>query len=514
MKQLIIITAFFLSLSSLYGQVGKVGINTNTPVAILHVKDSSVLFTGMASLPASPGNTPVSGAGSRLLWYADKAAFRVGRVTDQSWDKDSIGIYSVGAGHNAKAKGSYSIAMGNTTYALGHTSTALGFGTVASGDFSTSLGYGAESSGNRSISMGYLSFARGEYSMAFGRNVQAEGESTVAIGYNAVANGLTAMAFGYASEASGTGAMAIGQSKATRDLSVSIGYGAEANGNFSSAFGVNAVANGEGSVAIGNMAETNGSSAFATAHSTANGVYSCSFGDRTVANPFSSFVLGRFNDTSFISRTSWQPNDPLFIIGNGTGPSDVDRRNALTVLKNGNTGIGVPAPVEKLEVAGAIKAAGYSYTTPQTKYLALPASAFQLMPVDGTSTAGLSTTTLAGGQTLLNGTAGVAAWYEAPVYLPDGAIVTGILLNVRDASGTYEVSAELREVNGVASGIVAAVPGSGTTATPGNTTISATGLSVNINAQRPYFLRFNTIEFNGNLRIYNALITYTVSSIE
>src|SRR6185503_1604706 len=94
---------FFL-FGSAYCQ-GKVGINTTTPAAMLHVKDSSVVFTGINPLPATPGVPPVSGAGTRLMWYPDKGAFRVGGVLGTQWNKDSIGIYSFVSGINSKAKG-------------------------------------------------------------------------------------------------------------------------------------------------------------------------------------------------------------------------------------------------------------------------------------------------------------------------------------------------------------------------------------------------------------------------
>lgn len=51
-----------------FSQTGKVGINTNTPVAMLHVKDSSVVFTGEVNF-STPGNPPVSGGGARMMWY-------------------------------------------------------------------------------------------------------------------------------------------------------------------------------------------------------------------------------------------------------------------------------------------------------------------------------------------------------------------------------------------------------------------------------------------------------------
>jgi hypothetical protein len=64
-----------------FSQTGKVGINTTTPQAMLHVNDSSVVFTGAATLPTNPGNPPVSGVGARMMWYPDKAAFRVGGIS-------------------------------------------------------------------------------------------------------------------------------------------------------------------------------------------------------------------------------------------------------------------------------------------------------------------------------------------------------------------------------------------------------------------------------------------------
>jgi len=631
MKRTFLLAAVLFLLLPVFGQVGKVGINTTAPAAMLHVKDSSVLFTGMASLPAIPGNTPVSGSGIRMMWYPDKAAFRAGRVTDLSWDKDSIGNYSVGLGYDAKAKGNYSIALGHTSYALGQTATAFGFGTIAGGDFSTAFGYGAEATGNRSIAMGYLAFARGEYSLAFGKKVSAMANNAVAIGDGAVAEGVNSIALGQNSLGAGNTSIALGPyAEANGDLSASLGYSNKANSSFSTSFGVNSIANGEASITLGNGVRTAGHSSIATGYlTTANGHYSTAVGNLTIANPQSSFVLGRYNDTTYISKTAWDNNDALFIIGNGTGPAA--RNNAITVLKNGNTGIGVISPAEKLVIAGktvttnfqmtngaalnrvlqsdasgnaswgtetdpkvlcstsnyvprwngtalvngtmqddgtnigigtapaasskliiagktsttnfqmtngagankvmqsdasgnaswnteltivTVNATYFNYQGPQTRYLNIPASGFQLMPVNGTSTAGLSSATISGGQTLVTGTAGVAARFEAPVNVPEDAIITGVLLYVRDASATYEVSADLLEQNAFSSTVVASVAGTGAAAAPNETTIAATGLNIPTNKFLSYFLRFNTIEFNGNLRVYYARITYTVDKAD
>ena len=112
-------------LITIHAQVGRVGINTMNPAAMLHVMDSSVVFTGLNTLP-TPGAPPVSGTGTRMMWYADKAAFRAGNVTGGRWDKDSIGTYSVAFGHNTKALGNNSFAAGTQCKALGMTSIAMG----------------------------------------------------------------------------------------------------------------------------------------------------------------------------------------------------------------------------------------------------------------------------------------------------------------------------------------------------------------------------------------------------
>ena len=74
------------------------------------------------------------------MWYADKAAFRVGYVDGTQWDKDSIGNYSFAAGYRNKNKGEGSIALGNSTSASGFVSTAMGLSTSASANYSTAMG--------------------------------------------------------------------------------------------------------------------------------------------------------------------------------------------------------------------------------------------------------------------------------------------------------------------------------------------------------------------------------------
>lgn len=126
--------------TSLYYNSGNVGIGINNPSAKLQVADSSVVFSAAGSPLRQPGDPPVSGTGRRMMWYADKAAFRVGYAYDNEWDANNIGLYSFASGYQTKASGYASTALGYLTTASGFLSTAIGDQAIASGDFSTAMG--------------------------------------------------------------------------------------------------------------------------------------------------------------------------------------------------------------------------------------------------------------------------------------------------------------------------------------------------------------------------------------
>jgi hypothetical protein len=192
---------------------GNVGIGTSTPTALLHTNGigtggGNVLFVG--AYKATPGDPPASGAGTRMMWYPDKSAFRVGGVLGTNWDKDSIGIYSVAMGYNTKAKGAVSTAMGFATTASGSSSTAMGYNTIASGEYSTTMGYFTNASGSFSTAMGYNTIASGEYSTTMGYFTNASGSFSTAMGYNTLASGYLSTAMGRETNASGNYSTAMG----------------------------------------------------------------------------------------------------------------------------------------------------------------------------------------------------------------------------------------------------------------------------------------------------------------
>ncbi|MBE0641034.1 MAG: tail fiber domain-containing protein, partial [Bacteroidales bacterium] len=151
---------------------GNTGIGTATPVALLQTYGTStgggnVLFSGLYK-SSSPGDPPVSGSGTRLMWYPDKAAFRVGYVGASQWDKASIGNYSLAAGYNTTASGSIAVALGSSNEASGDYSTAFGVSNTASGNYSTATGYSTTASGRYSLSAGSNTTAPSAYEVAVG----------------------------------------------------------------------------------------------------------------------------------------------------------------------------------------------------------------------------------------------------------------------------------------------------------------------------------------------------------
>ena len=302
-------------------QNGNTGIGTVNPVARLHVADSSVLFTGPATIPGTTTYyPPASGAGSRMMWYPQKAAFRVGAVDGTQWDKDNIGRFSFSTGYSTKAIGefststgyftnaaaAFSTSMGALTNAIGGASTSMGSSTTASGDQSTSMGSGTTASANSSTSMGYYTNAGGYASISMGYQTNANGASSTSMGYHTNANG---------------------------DYSTSMGYYTKADGFYSNAMGNQTTSTGFASTSLG-------------FNTIARGSYSTCMGNATISKSAGSLAIGRYNDTTNINR--------LFEIGNGTANNS--RSNAMTVLTNGNTGIGTIDPAKLLEVIGPASA--------------------------------------------------------------------------------------------------------------------------------------------------------------
>ena len=114
-------------------------------------------------------------------------------------------------------------------------------------------------------------------------------------------------------------------------------------GDYSFAMGYSTTASGFTSTALGNFTVASEYAATALGYSTlASGFGSVAIGIGTTAKGIGSSTVGIFNDnTDNPDPFTDMPDDRIFQIGNGTG---VTRSNALTVLRNGNVGVGTTTP--------------------------------------------------------------------------------------------------------------------------------------------------------------------------
>lgn len=162
-------------------------------------------------------------------------------------------------------------------------------------------------------------------SFAGGFNVNARGVRSAAIGRNSTA-------IGYQSNVFGTNLISMGQ------YSSALGHGSSSFGEYSVAMGHENNSFGYQSMALG-------------AQSDARGDYSFTLGLRVVSKNRGGLSVGISNDTS--DRFSEFPTqtDRIFQVGNG----DFNfRRNALTILRNGNTGFGVVNPHAQIHLANSV----------------------------------------------------------------------------------------------------------------------------------------------------------------
>jgi autotransporter adhesin len=193
------------------------------------------------------------------------------------------------------------------------------------------------------------------------------GLNSVAMGYNTIASGNYSIAVGKGTSASGSSSTAMG-------LVVSAsGENSIAMGSYLSASGDNSIAMGEGTSASGHYSTAMGSS------TSASGYLSTAMGLNNKSKSFFGLVIGAYNDSAnAASSGNFNPLNRIFQIGNGT--ADNLRSNAMTVLQNGNVGIGTVLPKSFLHVkTGAVLFDSTIGTTPVsgagTRLMWIPAKA-------------------------------------------------------------------------------------------------------------------------------------------
>jgi hypothetical protein len=389
--------------------------NSTRNNALAIFKNGDVLLRNYSTVLADPGVIlpPVTGPGTRMMWLAEKSAFRLGTVHNNDWNADSIGTWSTGIGYSTKAKGQFSLALGVQTKAIGLTSTALGYSTEASGENSIAMGSVTIASGANATTLGFKTIAKSYGSVSMGRyndkiissnstawvnedpllivgngTSDADPHNTLVVYKNgnlvlknpttiAIAPGVIPTPI----DGSGTRMMWLPEKSAFRvgttqtsswdganigAWSFASGLSTEASGSASTALGIFTKADGSGSTAMGTETVSSGYSSLASGgENTAFGNYSTAMGyvnramgaissvsgHFNIAKGYASTVIGLCNDSILVTdQNSINPITPLFIIGNGDGTGAGQRRNAMVVRKDGHVGIGTSVPNTFLHV--------------------------------------------------------------------------------------------------------------------------------------------------------------------
>jgi hypothetical protein len=198
--------------------------------------DGAIIFNAPSTLPSSGVTPPVTTNGNRLVWWADKAALRVGGVSNPPWAESSMGRWSFSGGFNTAALGDYAVSVGNNTDAFGDAAFATGYNTSATAD--------------NSFAGGNSSTASGDNSFAFGRIAKTGGTNSISVGSETLSSGAYAASFGFRDTASGY-------------CSGGFGLANNAKGDFSFTVGYGLVAKPFGTIAVGsyNAINTNSSTA-------------------------------------------------------------------------------------------------------------------------------------------------------------------------------------------------------------------------------------------------------------
>jgi hypothetical protein len=172
--------------------------------------------------------------------------------------------------------------------------------------------------------------------------------------------GLYSFASGHNTRAQGKSGTAMGrETEAFGDYSFASGFFCNADGSYSTAMGFNTDALALGSTALGYSTDAEANYSFAAGYfAEAQAIYSVAMGNATRAQSYSSMAVGRYN-VGGGNASSWNTSDPIFEVGNGTGPST--RSNAMTILKNGRVGIGTTIPLDALQVNGRIRFSSIEY---------------------------------------------------------------------------------------------------------------------------------------------------------
>ncbi len=129
--------------------------NPNAQIGIGSVPSAKLHVLGSGLFEGTNGGTPISGAGTRMMWVPNKSAFRTGTVNGTQWDDANIGIGSIAMGENSLASGTNSFALGKNNTVTGSNSFAIGQQTQATASNAFAYGYGVQAAVPNSMALGF-----------------------------------------------------------------------------------------------------------------------------------------------------------------------------------------------------------------------------------------------------------------------------------------------------------------------------------------------------------------------
>lgn len=135
------------------------------------------------------GEIPVSGAGTRMMWYPNMAAFRAGGVDGIQWNDANIGQYSWAGGFNTTASGYGAFAHGDNVDVSSTLGVGFGAGNTVSGTIGFVTGANSNCTGFACVAMGFTNNATNQAAVAIGYRLTANGDYATVLGYRASANG-------------------------------------------------------------------------------------------------------------------------------------------------------------------------------------------------------------------------------------------------------------------------------------------------------------------------------------
>ncbi len=279
-----------------------VGVGTSTPEFKLSINgDGGILAKGTQGAGTV---LTTAGAGTKLIWYPRKSAFRAGYVDGNQWDDSNIGKYSVAMGYNniASFNSNFggSIALGINNISGQQASVTLGQDNQGNGSSAIALGLTNQANRQASIALGQQNISNAAYSIAMGKETTTNGDYSTAMGYKTITNGLGAVAMGEETIATGARSTAIGWKSQSLGHQSFAGGAPDGNGvqNIASgpssfAFGIGNLASGDGSAAFGQSSQATNYAAFAAGFgSIASGERSVAIGSGALAGPGYAVAIG------------------------------------------------------------------------------------------------------------------------------------------------------------------------------------------------------------------------------